>query len=114
MKLLLFPLLVLSALGATLVAQDTIRLKVEVYRNGSQLGAPTITVAENQTRSINADGVTVSLSPSRLDSQHLSVNLEVASRSKTLKPRLVLSGQEPASMKWTDRDSFELRISALP
>jgi hypothetical protein len=113
MKRWLFSLVVLIAFGAPLVAQDIIRLKVEMYRNASQIAAPTISIVENQTGSIKADEVTVSLSPSRLDPEHLSVNLEVAAGGKTLKPRLVLNGQETASMKWTDTDSFELRISAL-
>ena len=113
MKRLLFALVVLIAVGVPLNAQDIIRLKVEMYRDGSQFAAPTITIVENQTGSIKADGVTVSLSPTRLDAQQLSVNLEVETGTKTLRPRLVLNGQETASLKWTDTNSFELRISAL-
>jgi hypothetical protein len=113
MKRWLFSLVVLIAFGAPLLAQDIIRLQVEMYRNGSQVAVPTISVVENQTGSVKSDGVTVSLLPTRLDSQHLSVNLEVAEGSKTLRPRLVLNGQETASVKWTDTDSFELRISEL-
>jgi endospore appendages protein len=104
-------------LGTSVIAQDTVRLQIQAYRNGTQVGAPTISVAENQTGSVTVNGVaSVSLSPKRIDAENLSLDLEVVAGDKTMKPRLVLRRQEPGSMKWqssSGNDSFELRISLL-
>jgi hypothetical protein len=113
MKRLLFSLPLLIAVAAPLYAQDTIRLKVEMYRNGSEVGAPTVSVVENQTGSVKSGSVTVVVSPTRLDAQRVSLNLAVTSSTKTMKPRIVLKDQAAGSIQWTDGDSFELRITAL-
>ena len=76
---------------ASLNAQENLRFRFEVLKNGSQIAAPMVTVQEKQTGSVAVEEVaTISFTPSRVDGDRISLTLEVISADKTLKPRLVL------------------------
>lgn len=101
----------------SLVAQDAVRLRVEVYRNDTQLGAPTVSVSDGSSAAINIDGVgSVTVSATRLDAENTSLSLEVVSGDKTMRPGLVLRGHEPGVLKWqssSGAESYELRFTTL-
>lgn len=96
-------------------AQESVRLHIEVYKNGTQVAAPTVSAAEDQRASISLPGVgLVTVSPKRLDGERTAVAIEVVSGEKTMKPGLILVGTEPASVTWqASSDSFEIRIAVV-
>lgn len=103
------------AISIPVSAQDTFRLQIQVYKNGTQVAAPTISATEDQTASLNLAGVgSVTLSPKRLDAERTAVALEVVSEGQTIKPRLVLRGTEPGTVTWqASREAFEVRIAVV-
>lgn len=106
-------LLAVVALSVSALAQDPVRLQLEVYKNGARVAAPTVAVAEANTASVTVNGVgAISVSPTRVDAERTAVTLQVESGDKTMRPRLVLRGSEPGVMKWqSSSDAYELRVS---
>ena len=57
----------LAVLVVPLAAQESIRLRIEMYKNGSQVAAPTTTVQERATGTLKVESVAkVSITPSRV------------------------------------------------
>jgi hypothetical protein len=99
----------------SLTAQENIRLRFDVYKNGSQIASPTMVVKDKETGSMKVDGVAdLSFTPSRIDANKIAVALDVVSGDMTAKPRLVLLNQESVSLSWKSAtDSFEILIAAV-
>jgi uncharacterized protein (TIGR03435 family) len=53
MKQTILSLLVLGFVGASVGAQENIRLRFELYKNGTEIAAPTIAVQDKETGSLN-------------------------------------------------------------
>jgi len=117
LKRLLLVVAATSLAGSSLVAQETIRLQFELYRNGSLLAKPVVTVQDKEAGSLAMDGVAqLSFTPTRVATDKIAVAFDVVFGDKKFQPRIVLLDQEPGSLSWkstSGTDSFEVRVTHL-
>jgi hypothetical protein len=108
-------LILVGALASVPVsAQEQIRLKLEIFRNGNEIAAPTVGAVDEQTGSVTVENASLSFTPHRVDPDKVAVSFEIATDGKILKPRIILRGQELGTLSWkVASDSFEIRVAAI-
>lgn len=117
MKLRQLFLIVVLLVGATPVsmAQESIRLRFELVKNGSVVAAPEVSGMTGSTGSIRlADVGSIEFTPTFRGSDSLAIAFDVQSASMRLRPRLVISDKQPGSLSWTSRrgaESFRITVS---
>jgi len=117
MKLRQLFLIVVLISGATSVpmAQESIRLRFELVKNGSVVAAPEVSGMPGSTGSIRLAGVgSIEFTPTFRDSDSLAIAFDIQSGSTQLRPRLVISDTRPGSLSWTSRrgaESFRITVS---
>ena len=97
------------------IAQESIRLKFDVVKDGSTVAQPEVSVVSGSADSIDIDGVgQVAFTPTLRDSDTVAIAFDIKSGGKQLQPRLVISKSEPGTLSWTSEtraQSFKLKVS---
>lgn len=110
---------VVSLLGISALAQETIQLQFEIYRkHGGLVADPRIEVEDSGTGTIALaePETTVTFTATRLTGrlrvEKTALAFTVNAGGKVFSPRLVLDGRKPAWISWStsDGESFELRV----
>jgi hypothetical protein len=96
-------------------AQNSIRLRFEVYRNGALVGNPEVSVTSGTTGSLAMDGIgTIAFTPTSRDSDSVSVAFDIDSCDKHAHPRVVVRGNDPGSASWSctaSKESFKVTVT---
>ena len=110
------PVLALTLVSLA-TAPSTIRLRFELYRNGSLVGSPALSVASGDAARLAFDGAaTITFTPASLGSDNVSIDFDIDSGGRRLRPRLVIGADAPGSVTWSSaggRDTFTLTIAWL-
>jgi hypothetical protein len=89
-------------------AQNPIRLRFEVYRNGTLVGNPEVSVTSGSAATLAMEGVgRIAFTPTSRDSGSVSIEFAIVSGGRHLHPVLVLQGNSPASASWSSTDGKE-------
>jgi hypothetical protein len=114
-RIISLSLVLVGALASVPVsAQEQIRLKLEIFRNGNEIAAPTIGVVDRQTGAVTVENASLSFTPHRIDPDKVAVSFEIAADGKILTPRITLRGQELGTLSWkVASDLFEIRVAAI-
>ena len=100
---------------APLVAgPEDLKLQFEIYKNGTLIGTPMLTVQEGGRGSLSLPNVVeVSLTPSRIALDQVAIAFELTATGKTIRPRTVLLKEEQGVLSWKPgSDLLELRVAA--
>jgi hypothetical protein len=96
------------------IAQESIRLRFGVVKDGSTVAKPEVAVISGSAAAIEVDDVgRIAFTPTFRGSDAVSVAFDIRSRGKQLQPRLVISKNEPGTLSWTSatRESVKLTVS---
>ncbi len=89
-------------------AQNTIRLRFDVYRNGAVAGNPEVSVTSGSAGNFAMGGVgKIAFTPTFRDPGSVSVEFDIVSGGRHLQPVLVLGANDPASASWSSTDGKE-------
>jgi hypothetical protein len=107
---------ILFSVGTSLtIAQESIRLKFEVVKDGSTVAQPEVSVTSDSASRIEIDGVgQFAFTPTFRGSDTVAIAFDIQSGGKQLQPRLVIGKSEPGTLSWTSEtraQSFKLRVS---
>ena len=99
-----------------IAAPGDLKLQFEIYKNGTLIGNPMLTVEDGGTASMSLPNVVdMSFTPSRLaqDQDKVVLVFELTAAGKTIRPRIVLLKEEQGVLSWKPAsDSIELRVTA--
>lgn len=112
----LLAVLLLVSFGASLaIAQDSIRLKFEVVKDGATVATPEVRVTAGSAGTLEVAGVgKLAFTPTLRDSDDVSLAFEIRSGGKEFQPRLVISKDEAGTLSWTSdagAHSFKVKVS---
>jgi hypothetical protein len=114
LKRLFFAVLVLSV-EPLVAAPGDIKLQFEIFKNGTLIATPVLTVQEGGKGSLSLPNVIdVSLTPNRIaqDQDTVAIAFELTAAGKTIRPRMVLLKEERGVLSWKPAsDSLELRVA---
>lgn len=103
------------ALVSLATAPNTIRLRFELYRNGSLVGSPALSVASGDVARLTFDGAaTITFTSAFRGSDNVSIDFDIDSGGRRLRPRLVIGADAPGSVSWSPtggRDTFKFTIA---
>lgn len=108
-KLFLSGIALLSLLTTpSAIAQDTIRLQFEVWRNGVLLGNPELSVSSGDPARLTIDGVgTIAVTASFKDSESVSLLFDISSAGRRLTPRMVIDRTHSGTAAWFSSDGAD-------
>ena len=97
-----------------IAAPGDLKLQFEIYKNGTLVGTPMLTVQEGGKGSGSLPNfVDVSLTPTRIAQDKVAIVFELTAAGKTIRPRIVLLKEEQGVLSWKPAsDSLELRVTA--
>jgi len=106
----------LLSFGASLaIAQDSIRLKFEVVKDGATLARPEVSVTAGSTDTLEvADVGHLAFTPTLRGSDGISLVFDIKSAGKAFQPGLVISKDEAGTLSWTSdagAHSFKVKVS---
>jgi hypothetical protein len=111
----LFVVAFLIAGTSVAIAQDSVRLQLEIVKDGSTVATPEVSVIPGSTGTIELDRVgRIAFTPTLGGSESVAVAFDIRVGGKRLQPRLVISRDEPGSVSWqsdTGSESFKIRVS---
>jgi hypothetical protein len=112
-RLFLVPAFVLFV-APLVAAPGDLKLQFEIYKNGTLVGTPMLTVQEGGRGSLSLPNfVDVTLTPTRIAQDKVAIVFELAAAGKTIRPRIVLLKEEHGVISWKPAsDSIELRVTA--
>ena len=95
-------------------APGDLKLRFEIYKNGTLVGTPVLTVQDGGKGSFTFPNfVDGSLTPSRIAQDKVAIVFELTAAGKTIHPRMVLLKEEQGVLSWKPAsDSLELRVTA--
>ena len=96
------------------IAQDAVRLQLEIVKDGSTVATPEVSVISGTTGTIELDRGRIAFTPTQRGSESVAVAFDIRVGGKRLQPRLVISRDEPGSVSWqsdTGSESFKIRVS---
>jgi hypothetical protein len=94
-------------------AQESIRLRFKVVRNGSVLANPEMSVNQGSAGRIEIkDIVSLVFTPTVSDSR-LSLAFDIKTGDRHLKPQLVIDKLEPGAISWTSASGELIRITVV-
>ncbi len=102
--------------GASLaIAQDSIRLKLEVVKDGVSVANPELSISAGSPGTLAvADVGELVFTPTLRDSDSVSLAFEIRSGGKKFQPRLVISKDEAGTLSWASdggAHSFKVKVS---
>jgi hypothetical protein len=102
------PALLVFAGISVATAQNSIRLRFELYQNGTQVGNPEVSVKSGTAGSLGMTGNgTIAFTATFRDSDSASIAFDIDSGGRHLTPRLVLRRNDPGSVSWSSTDGNE-------
>ena len=112
----LFIFAILFSVGTSLtIAQESIRLKFEVVKDGSTVAQPEVSVTPGSAGSIEIDGLgQFAFTPTFRGSDTVAIAFDIKAGDKQLQPRLVISKSQPGTLSWTSEtreQSLKLKVS---
>lgn len=111
----LFVLALLLFLGVSVAgAQNPLRFRFDITRNGKAVANPELAVAAGGTGHLTFDGIRgLAFTPTLRDSASVSVAFDIDLVDKHLRPQLTLGAHDPGSLSWTSsgRDSFKVTVA---
>jgi hypothetical protein len=95
-------------------ARSDLKLQFEIYKNGTLIGTPMLTVQEGGRGSLSLPNVVeVSVTPSRIAQDRVAIAFELTATGRTIRPRIVLLKEEQGVLTWKPAsDLLELRVAA--
>jgi len=114
LKRLFLALTFLLVVVPLVAARSDLKLQFEIYKNGTLIGTPMLTVQEGGRGSLSLPNVVeVTLTPNRIAQDQVAIAFELAAAGKTIRPRIVLLKEEQGTFSWKPAsDSIELRVTA--
>jgi hypothetical protein len=102
--------------GAPLaIAQDSIRLKFEVVKDGATVAKPEVSVTAGSTGTLEvADLGHFAFTPTPRGSDGVTVAFDIRSGGKAFQPRLVIGKEEAGTLSWGSNagaHSFKINVS---
>jgi TonB family protein len=101
-----------------LTDQEPIALNLELYRNATLMGSPTVKVRDGETGTLRLrDLFSFAFTPTAQDDDKIAVSFEIHNGGETLTPRVVFARGEAGTLNWVatnddgDREQLEVRIS---
>ena len=95
-------------------AQDSIRLRFEVYRHGALAGNPEVSVTSDTTGNLAMDGIgTIAVTPTSRESDSVSIAFDIDSCDKHAH-RVVVRDNDPGSASWSctaSKESFKFTVT---
>lgn len=92
-------------------AQDSVRLRFQIMRNGSVIANPEISVAQGSVGRIDIrDSFTCEVTPTMHDSQ-LDLAFDIKTGDRHLQPRLVIGKTEPGVVSWTSASGVVMKMT---
>jgi hypothetical protein len=111
----LFVLTLLVFVGVSVAgAQDPLRFRFDITRDGKTVANPELTVAAGGTGHLTFDGIRgLAFTPTLRDSASVSVVFDIDLGGRHLRPQLTLGADDPGSLSWTSsgRDSFKVTVA---
>ena len=104
----------LSVGMSTAIAQESIRLRFEVVKDGSTVAKPEVSVNSGSAGSLEIDNVGRFAFTPTFRGSDVAIAFDISSGGKQFRPRLVISKTEPGSVSWTSEtraESFKLTVS---
>jgi len=97
-----------------IAAPGDLKLQFEIYKNGTLIGNPMLTVEDGGTASMSLPNVVdMVFTPSRIAQDKVAIVFELTAAGKTIRPRIVLVKEEQGVLSWKPAsDSLELRVAA--
>ena len=116
LKRLFFAVTFVVSVAALIAAPGDLKLQFEIYKNGTLIGTPVLTVQEGGKGSLSLPNIIdVSLTPTRTaqDQDTVAIAFELTAAGKTIRPRIVLLKEEQGVLSWKPAsDLLELRVAA--
>jgi hypothetical protein len=112
-RLFVLALLLFTAVSVA-GAQNSLRFRFEIYRNGILISTPELAVASGGNGHIAIDGNGgIAFTPASRDSESISVGFDIDLGDKHSRPQLTLRANDPGSLSWTSsgRDSFKVTVA---
>jgi hypothetical protein len=98
------------ALPYSLAAQDSVRLRLQIVRNGAVIANPEMTVKQGTAGRIEIkDTVTCVFTPTLRDST-VGLAFDIETGDSHLKPQLVLDRSEPGVISWKSPSGALMKI----
>src|SRR5262245_41704795 len=107
--------LMLVGLASLAWAQSTVRLRIEILKDGATVGTAEVTVPSGTEASITHDTIgDLRIAPAIQDSSHLRVAFTIDAGGKQFTPTIVLHDQ-PGFISWSaaSREAAVLRVTWL-
>jgi hypothetical protein len=97
-----------------IAAPGDLKLQFEIYKNGTLIGNPMLTVEDGGTASMSLPNVVdMVFTPSRIAQDKVAIVFELTAAGKAIRPRIVLLKEEQGVLSWKPAsDSIELRVTA--
>jgi hypothetical protein len=109
LALLLFP----SISVAT--TQNSIRLHFDVYRNGTLVSNPDLSVSSGTPGRLDIDGVgTIEFTPTFRTSDSISIQFDMNIDGRRARPVMVIAMNQPGRVSWSSndrRDEFKFTVN---
>ena len=114
LKRLFLALTFLLVVVPLVAARSDLKLQFEIYKNGTLIGTPMLTVQEGVRGSLSLPNVVeVTLTPNRIAQDQVAIAFELTATGKTIRPRIVLLKDEQGVLSWKPAsDLLELRVAA--
>jgi hypothetical protein len=105
----------LFSVGTSLaIAQEPIRLQFEVVKDGSTVAKLAVSVTSGSAANIEIANVGKFAFTPTFRGSDVAIAFDISSGGKQLRPRLVISKNEPGTLSWTSvtrAESFKLTVS---
>jgi hypothetical protein len=94
-------------------AQESIRLRFQITRNGSVVANPEMSINQGSVGRIDIkDSVSVAFTPRVLESR-LTLTFDIENGDKHLQPQLAIDTIKPAAISWTNASGDSIRITVV-
>jgi hypothetical protein len=103
--------------GAPALAQESIRLRFEIAKNGSNVASPEVTLKAGSAGRIEIEGIGSLAFTPMVRGSNLAVAFDIKTSEKHLEPQLMIGNAEPASISWKSEsgvESFKVSVFWVP
>ena len=110
----LLAVVTLVSFGASLAsAQDSIRLRFEVVKDGATVAKPEVSVTAGSTGTLEvADVGNIAFTPTLRGSDGVTIAFDIRSGGKEFQPRLVISKDQAGTLSWgSDAGAHSFKIT---
>jgi hypothetical protein len=98
----------LVLVGSSVGAQEPITLNLQLFQDEALIASPAVKVRNGETGSVTLPDVfNFTFTPTRLENDRISISFEIQDGPRTITPRVLISQDEPGSLKWTPANSAD-------